>query len=209
MPAGPHKAQGRSGFPADAQASTWPGIPAIGLKEVPMPLDRESIGDEFKRRADLRAEEIARLAKPDKMRVDDLRQAAKLEKERVRITHERLREEKEQRARDSVLSGASPRDARRQNNPGTRWKPLPGAGVTPEEAEASAKRYVEEQHQLELAKVDEKRDRKIDEIVALNRMRNPAQQREREHLDLLKQEKQRDQDVTRTDDRKRSHGRGR
>src|SRR5262245_259704 len=174
-----------------------------------MPLDRERIDEEFNRRADLRAAEISRLAAPDKMRVDDLRKDAELEKERIRITHERLRAEKEQQARDTVLSGASPRDARRQNNPGTRWKPLPGAGVTLEEAEASAKRYVEEQHQLELAKVDEKRDRKIDEIVALNRMRNPAQQREREHLDLLKQEKQRDQDVTRTDDRKRSHGRGR
>ena len=175
-----------------------------------MPLDRESIGDEFKRRADLRTQEIARLAARDKMRVDSLRQDAELEKARIRITHERLRDEKEQKARDAALSGASPRDAtRRQTDRSTRWKPLPGPGMTLEEADASAKRHVEEQHQLELAKVDETRDRKIDEIIAVNRMRNPAQQREREHMDLLKQEKQRDRDVTRSNDRQRGHGRGR
>jgi hypothetical protein len=89
-------------------------LPPPGLTLVAMPLDRESIEPEFKRMADARAEEIAQLGKPDKARVDALRQDAELEKERIRITHGRLRDEKERKAQNLALSGASPRDTARQ-----------------------------------------------------------------------------------------------
>jgi hypothetical protein len=78
--------------------------------------------------------------------------------------------------------------------------------MTRDEAEAAARRQIEEEHQRELAQADERCERKIDEIVAVHRSKNPAQRKERESIDAMRREKQRERDASRPE-RERDRGR--
>jgi hypothetical protein len=143
--------------------------------------------------------EIAQLGPVEKERVEATRRDAELQKERILITHERQRDDKERTARDLALSAGGPG-----------WRGLRGSkAITREEAEATAKRQVEERHQQELAEADERRARRIDEILALDGMKNPARQKERDNLDILKQQKRQDREASRPAEQDRDRGRER
>jgi hypothetical protein len=144
----------------------------------------------FNDAANRRAHEIARSSKETRQRIEAVHKDAADAKARKQAEQARRRAEDLREAQQKILN------ERQRVTYRPKW--LHGKDrLTPEKMEALAERAVESHTAAELSEIEQRAERQIDDLLALERLRNPELDRERESVEAMREQKHEDRDATR------------
>lgn len=146
---------------------------------------------DFNSAADRRAYEKERLPDDLRDRVKTIEQVSALEKERVKKLQERWHERDMEKERDKIKRERP--DKTYENKP---WFMSSKKRRDSQEIDRSAALAVESKNTRALENLDTERDMQIDEVLALNRDRDPSLERDEQSIDAARQQKKNDYQIT-------------
>lgn len=160
-------------------------------------MERErSLERSFNKEADRREYEISQSSEEGRDQIKTLREEAEQEKKIIKMMQELRREKEMKDARQKILRDQQ----QRAYTPST----MPHKRYDRETVEKLAARQVEVAHTAELASVDRRVERRIDEVLAIERKNNLRLQEERDSVEAMRIQKHKDTEATRLSDRARS-----